>query len=73
MDEATFEPLLSVAFAELILASDQGTYPDCLPGEFQQVKSVATFAQEGLLTPLKGVVLRMKDGSIFQLAVKRSR
>jgi len=72
MTVETLEAALSVTFAEWILASDMNAWPDHLPEEWREVDSVQTFKDAGLLTPLKGVVLRMKDGSVFQLAVVRS-
>ena len=39
---------------------------------FATVSSVATFEEAGLLTRNRGVVLRMEDGSEFQITIVQS-
>jgi hypothetical protein len=37
------------------------------------IDSAATFADEGVMTLNKGLVVRLSDGSEFQLSIVRSR
>lgn len=41
--------------------------------ELGEVAEVLTFDRAGLLTNDEGIVLRMDDGSEFQLTIKKSR
>lgn len=42
-------------------------------GVESQVKRVSTFESVGLLTNNHGIVVRMKDGSEFQITIVKSR
>ena len=66
------ETALNDLFAELILEADCQEYPEDLPEELAGVEMVRTFEEAGILTDDKGLVLRMKDGSEFQITVVRS-
>ena len=39
----------------------------------EEVRRVRTFEEEGLLTENRGLVLRMVDGSEFQITIVKSR
>ncbi|MBX3387687.1 MAG: hypothetical protein KF768_14050 [Phycisphaeraceae bacterium] len=41
--------------------------------ETEEVRSVTTFERAQLLTNNAGLVLRMKDGSVFQISIVQSR
>lgn len=63
---------------ELIIeALDSRAYEDDIDGysfaEASNIKQVSTFAENGLLTRDHGLVLKMDDGSEFQLTIKRSK
>ena len=72
MDEHQMQTALGHLFAELILEADCQEYPEDLPEELSGVEMVRTFEEAGILTDDKGLVLRMKDGSEFQITVVRS-
>lgn len=72
MDEREMETALNDLFAELILEADCDEYPEDLPEELSGLEMVRTFEEAGILTYNKGLVLRMKDGSEFQITVVRS-
>jgi hypothetical protein len=72
VDEREMETALNDLFAELILEADCDEYPEDLPDELRGVEMVRTFDEAGILTYNKGLVLRMKDGSEFQITVVRS-
>lgn len=45
---------------------------DCDDNEYtEEVKSVYSFEDAGVLTRNKGIVLQMKDGSSFQITIVR--
>jgi hypothetical protein len=44
-----------------------------LPAELEQVDSVETYRDAGILTTDAGVVVRTKDGREFQISIVRSR
>jgi hypothetical protein len=41
--------------------------------EWEKVESIRSFDEEGVLTMNKGLVLRMEDGSEFQITIVQSR
>lgn len=51
----------------------QGDDFDCMFSEGGNVKSVSTFDEAGVLTRNKGLVVRMGDGSEFQITIVQSR
>lgn len=54
-----------------ITADEDDAEPD---GESEVwIDSAATFADEGVMTLNKGLVVRLSDGSEFQLSIVRSR
>ena len=73
MDEHEMQTALNDLFANLILAADCDEYPEDLPDELSEVEMVQTYDEAGILTYNKGLVLRMKDGSEFQLTLVKSR
>ena len=42
-------------------------------GNLAQVVNIVTYEQGGYLSPDKGLALTMRDGSVFQLNINRSR
>ena len=73
MDEHEMQTALNDLFAGLILAADCDEYPEDLPDELSDVEMVQTYDEAGVLTYNKGLVLRMKDGSEYQITVVKSR
>ncbi len=73
MTEATMEAALSVTLAHLLFAAQDEEFPENLPELWTGLDSVETFAQAGLLTSNRGIVLRMQDGSEFQLTIVKRR
>lgn len=73
MDEHEMETALNDLFAGLILAADCDEYPEDLPDELSEVERVQTYDEAGILTNNKGLVLRMQDGSEWQLTIVQSR
>ena len=73
MTEEQMQDALYHCFAALVLDADQDEFPEEMPSELAGTEMVRTFADAGLLTSNKGVVLRMKDGREFQITVVRSR
>ena len=68
MNENEFERALMMTLAE---APDDYKTGEAL--DIEEVKSVRTFADVGVLTGNRGVVVTMKDGSEFQLTIVQSR
>ena len=73
MNENKMQTALNDLFANLILAADCDEYPEDLPGELATVELVQTFEEAGIMTNNKGLVVRMKDGSEFQMTLVQSR
>jgi hypothetical protein len=73
VDEHEIQTALNDLFAGLILAADQDEYPEDLPDELSEVERVQTYDEAGILTNNKGLVLRMKDGTEWQLTIVQSR
>jgi hypothetical protein len=73
MDEHEMQTALNDLFANLILATDCDEYPEDLPDELSAVEMVQTYDEAGILTNNKGLVLRMKDGTEWQLTIVQSR
>ena len=63
MDENEMRDLLS----EVLEHNDE----EC--GTESEVKDTSTFEDAGLLTKNKGLVVRMKDGSEFQITILQSK
>ena len=73
MDEHEMQTALNDLFAALILAADCDEYPEDLPDELSEVEMVQTYDEAGILTNNKGLVLRMKDGTEWQVTLVQSR
>jgi hypothetical protein len=76
MDEQTFEDALVELFQAFDFMDDEDRQEvrDSLGVEtLPDVAAVETFNGAGVLTMNKGLVLRMADGSEFQLTIVRSR
>ncbi len=73
MNENKMQTALNDLFANLILAADCDEYPEDLPAELGTVEMVQTFEEAGIMTNNKGLVVRMKDGSEFQMTLVQSR
>ena len=59
---------LENALTELLYGGDVYTAEDAVG-----IESVISFDQAGLMTNNAGVVIRLSDGSEFQLSINRSR
>jgi len=46
---------------------------DWSSNEDGEIKDFETFEAKGLLTNNSGIVLKMRDGSVFQLSIKQSK
>jgi hypothetical protein len=66
MDEMEFQELLE----NLIFEGDQSLSED---NDELNIKRILTFEASGLLTGNKGLVVKMNDGSEFQLTIVKSR
>jgi len=66
MNEQEMQDALFYLLSDLVQAKD------VFPAELAGIGTVWSFDELGLL-PEKGLVLQMKDGREFQIAVKRSR
>lgn len=64
MNEKTIEDALN------LLISGELDLVDTALGEVSNIK---TYAEAGILTRDSGLVLRMKDGSEFQITIKQSK
>ena len=64
MNEKTIEDALS------LLISGELDLVDTALGEVSNIK---TYAEAGILTRDSGLVLRMEDGSEFQITIKQSK
>ena len=64
MNEKTIEDALN------LLISGELDLVDTALGEVSNIK---TYAEAGILTRDSGVVLRMEDGSEFQITIKQSK
>lgn len=64
MNEKTIEDALN------LLISGELDLVDTALGEVSNIK---TYAEAGILTRDSGLVLRMEDGSEFQIAIKQSK
>lgn len=64
MNEKTIEDALN------LLISGELDLVDTALGEVSNIK---TYAEAGILTRDSGLVLRMEDGSEFQITIKQSR
>ena len=73
MDEHEMQTALNDLFAGVILAADCDEYPEDLPDELSEVERVQTYDEAGILTNNKGLVLRMKDGTEWQLTIVQGR
>jgi hypothetical protein len=73
MDEQQMQDCLVELFDQLALMRRGDEYPDDLPEEFAAVRSARTFEDVGVLTNNAGLVIRMAEGSEFQLTIVQSR
>ena len=73
MDEQQLQDCLVELFEQLALMGRGGDYPDDLPEELSAVSHARTFEDVGVLTNSAGLVLRMTDGSEFQITIVQSR
>lgn len=73
MTEHELEDILYHLLASVIYMADQDDIADGIPEEWAELDSVRTFEEAGLLTRDKGVVLRFKDRSEYQVSIIRSR
>ena len=64
MNEKTIEDALN------LLISGELDLVDTALGEVSNIK---TYAEAGILTRVSGLVLRMEDGSEFQITIKQSK
>lgn len=64
MNEKTIEDALN------LLISGESDLVDTALGEVSNIK---TYAEAGILTRDSGLVLRMEDGSEFQITIKQSK
>ena len=72
MNEETMQDALNALIADVMLCINTGDEIEP-PGELDGVDSIQTFAEAGVLTMNKGLVLRMKDRREFQVTIVQSR
>jgi len=73
MNETEMQDALKTLLEEIAYmdADDRGRFG--VPDELADIENVNTFADAGLMTNNAGVVLKLADGSEFQVAVVQSR
>ena len=71
--DADMEARLRDLLESLIYATEGGDYPPDLPEEFRELAGVSTFADAGVMTHNRGLVVRMADDSEFQITIVQSR
>ena len=72
MNEQTMQDALNALIADMMLCIDTGDEIEP-PEELEGVDSIQTFAEAGVLTMNKGLVLHMKDHSQFQVTIVQSK
>jgi len=65
MDEQKLQDILIALLEDVI----DGKMDDVYADELSDVKSITSFDQAGLLTDNKGLVLKCKSGTEFQLTI----
>ena len=73
MNETELQDRLYDLLENLLVRVVGEDLPDELPEELRQIDDVRRFADEGLLTNNKGLVLHMQDGREFQITIVRSK
>lgn len=64
MNEKTIEDALNLLFSGEL---------DLVDTALGEVSNIKTYAEAGILTRDSGLVLRMEDGSEFQITIKQSK
>ncbi len=72
MNDAELERALYDLLAAVTMADFDDEPEVTVPEELVELDVVSTFEEQGLLTMNKGLVLRMKDRSEWQITVVRS-
>jgi len=73
MDEHELQDALRSFLEEASFMDDDDRADAGLPDELGGIEDVRTFHEDGVLTTDAGLVLKMADGSEFQLTIVRSR
>jgi len=73
MNETELQDALKMLLEEIAYmdADDRGQFG--VPDELADIENVITFADAGLMTNNAGVVLKLGDGSEFQVTIVQSR
>jgi len=75
MDEQELEDGLKAILEDALAVTLGDLDPDeiSMPDELSDLIRVATFEEDGVLTKNRGLVLRARDGSEYQITIVRSR
>ncbi len=73
MNDAELERALYDLLAAVTVADFDGDPEIAVPDELAALDMVRTFDEAGLLTSNRGLVLRLRDRSEFEISIVRSR
>ena len=73
MNERQMQNALESLLANLIEAQRRGRDEIEMPDGMGEITEVEDFVQAGVLTQDKGLIIRLADGSEFQLTINQSR
>ena len=71
MNEHDVEALIAEALGNLIETLNEDEYAD-VPDGLDEVDAIRTFADAGVLSDNAGLVIRLGDGSEFQVSIVQS-